>query len=68
MREFFSAGAGGLCFGLLLGILTTYGLGHWEQAKEWRKETVERGLAHYCSDTGAWAWKGECHDQSTAGD
>ena len=29
---------------------------------EWRDETVKRGLAQYCPDTGEWAWKGECNE------
>jgi hypothetical protein len=26
----------------------------------WKADTVERGLAVYCSDDGQWAWVGEC--------
>lgn len=28
--------------------------------EQWRREIVSRGLAEYCSQTGNWAWLGEC--------
>lgn len=55
MINYFESGFVGLGLGLILGLTTMFS----EQA-EWRRETVERGLAQYCPTTGEWAWKGEC--------
>ena len=43
-----------LCIGAICG--------GYAERWDWRKDTVERGYAHYCPNSGEWAWKdsGEC--------
>jgi len=31
-------------------------------SNEWRRATVDRGLALYCPTDGQWAWVGECKE------
>jgi hypothetical protein len=46
------------------GFLIGFGLGGLfaisQMNLEWRAETVARGLALYCPESGQWAWVGEC--------
>jgi hypothetical protein len=56
MTEFIS----GLVAGGFLGVLIGLGAGSDGTKKDWKKLTVERGLALYCPKDGAWAWNGEC--------
>jgi hypothetical protein len=48
---------GFMAFLLLLALWAAPAVGvHWW----WQDETVNRGLAQYCPETGNWAWLGEC--------
>jgi hypothetical protein len=46
----------GIIIGLFMGLVIAGTL----VRAEWRRDTVERGLALYCPSTGDWAWIGEC--------
>ena len=32
-------------------------------SNKYETEAIDRGYALYCSDTGDWAWKGECDER-----
>lgn len=46
--------------GFLIGAGFALILTSFLTTKGWQQESVERGYAHYCPDSGAWAWEGEC--------
>jgi len=56
------SGWAGLVFGFIIGMSITFWLVELDVNSNWRKETVERGLAQYCPHDGKWAWKGECDE------
>ena len=45
----------GICFGLMVAVIS-WGVTN----NNWKRETVDRGLALYCPTDGQWAWVGEC--------
>lgn len=40
-----------------------YWFGHQRSDRDWEAEMVNRGYAHYCRNSGEWAWKGECDEE-----
>lgn len=56
MDEIGMAGLFGFVFGVFLaGVSSLISL-----TDTWREDAIEHGYAEYCSQTGYWAWKGEC--------
>ena len=47
----------GLWLGLMVAVIS-WGVTN----KNWKLDTVERGLALYCPTDGQWAWNGECDE------
>ena len=49
-------------FFFLIGISVGLFLGSYLSLDDMQKQAIDRGYGIYCPDTGAWAWKGECHE------
>ena len=62
LSEFFPAAISGFLFGMLTAFVLGVFLFGSVIANHWQSETIERGLAQYCPQTGDWAWIGECEE------
>ena len=63
MKEATQGASLGFLVGLIVGLLVTGWIAAGVNSTAWERDTVARGLAQHCPNTGVWAWKGECGDR-----
>ena len=51
---------GNTLVGIISGFIMGISMSYLATTDAWETDSIQKGYAQYCADTGAWAWVGEC--------